>query len=106
MDKGLEFEGGGLRSVLHQDGAVVLVDDMEDDAIVGFVGGMVVLIPVGGTEVNLDISSPFDATDGDSGVEEIGACIAVELTGAKNDNRLAIGGGQPSAEHLVMPDIM
>jgi hypothetical protein len=65
-----------------------------------------VLFPVGRAEVYLDITGPFDTADGNSGVEEIGACISVKLAGTKNDNRLAIGGGQPSAQHLVMPKVM
>lgn len=106
MDERLEFEGDRLLAVLHDDGAIVLIDNMKDNAVIGLVGGVMVLFPVGRAEMEFDISSPFDTADGDPGVEEIGSRIAVEFTGAMDDNRLAIGGGQPSAKHLVLPDIM
>ncbi len=38
-------------------------------------------IPVGGTQVNLYVSRPFSRTDTQSGIEEIGAGIAIVQTG-------------------------
>ena len=106
MDETAQFEGRGNGAVLEADVAVVLINDMENDVVVGRVLRMAMGVPVGGAEVHLDVARPFDAVDGQMGVEEIGACITVEVADAVDGDGLAIGGEEVARHHLVLPDVM
>lgn len=103
-DKTVEFEGEGLSTVLERDGGVVVVDGMKDDIVVGGIGSMVMTFPVGGADMNLDITDELDAIDKDTGVEEVGAGIAVEGTWSKDNEREAVGRNQRSLEEFMLPD--
>ena len=66
---------------------------MEDDVVIGRVGGMAMGVPVGRTEMELYIADPFHSGDGDMGIEEIGACITIEVADTMDGERLPVGGG-------------
>jgi len=84
--------------------AVVDVDDMEYDVVVGRVSGVLVEVPVGGVHVDLDRASPAYAAYGDAGVQEVGAGGGVQRARRVDGDRPSVDGGEGADEEPVEPE--
>ena len=80
---------------------------MENHAVIGRVGIVVVAEPVGCTHMDFDISHPHFAVDFNFGVEKIGTGIGVKHSGVDNPDALAIDGCEPlRLPQAVLPHIL
>ncbi len=87
--------------------SVVFIDYMENHAVIGRVGIVVVAEPVGCTHMDFDISHPHFAVDFNFGVEKIGTGIGVKHSGVDNPDALAIDGCEPlRLPQAVLPHIL
>ena len=106
MKEMLELQRGRHFAIGQSYLTVVFIHYMEHHIIVGEISIVVVLYPIGRTHMHLYVTRPLNLTDTYPCIEKIGACIGIELASAQHDNRLAIGGGQPAAKHLMLPDVV
>jgi hypothetical protein len=74
-------------AVLEGNGDIVVKNHMQHHVVVGVIGAVMMEIPVGGFDMNLDIADPESAAHTHSRVKKIGTGIAVEDSGTLHHNR-------------------
>lgn len=80
---------------------------MQNAIAIQRVGLVTMPIPVGGTQVDLNVSRPFSRTDTQSGIEEIGAGIAIVQTGLQDVQSFAAFRYQwLQTENALRPDVV
>ena len=79
---------------------------MELDPAVGGVDVVLMAVPCGGVQVDLDIAGPGEMIpELDEGIAKVRACLVVPETGVKNSDGLAVQGQELIAtDALVLPE--
>ena len=98
---------GNALAVDAGDGSIVLLDDVQDDAVIGGVLIMVVAFPVAGAHVYLDVAHPQVAVNFYLGIKEVGTRVGVEQARV-DDAHLApvVGHHVLTQPQLVLPDVL
>ena len=80
---------------------------VEHHIVIPWVAVMMVLIPVAGLVVNLDITHPKRAVNFDFGIKEIWSCVPIVQARIDHFDVLAVGCFQfPQREQFMLPHIM
>jgi len=86
----LELGNELTKGVVDRLGGVA--DDMEEDAVVGRVEVVMVVVPIVAVDMDLDLADEFDAVDEQVDVGEVGSGIEVMPTRGEHLNSTTVGG--------------
>lgn len=93
-------------AVLQGERRVMVIDNMENDIVVGTVVAMMMVVPVRGVDMYLHIANPKGLPYSDVCIGEVRPTVAVEKTGALDNNRETVDSTQLSLQQLVLPYIL
>ena len=98
---------GNALAIDAGDGSIVLLDDVQDDAVVGRVLIMVVAFPIAGAHVDFDVAHPQVTVNLYFGVKEVGTRVGIEQAWVDDAHLTPVVGHHVLAQpQFVLPDVL